>query len=66
MAARTWLVAALALWGVAFGLALLGFVLDADALRGLGLLLRRAAVAATIVWAALAAVAALWRRVRGR
>ena len=64
MAGRTWLRAALALWGIAFGLALLGVLLDAGVLRGLGLLVGRGAVAATIVWAALAAVAALRRRVR--
>ena len=57
--------AAIALWGLAVLLALAGYVVDAEALVALSLPLRRVALAVTLVWGLLAAVAALWRRVRG-
>ena len=64
--ARRWLTAALGLWCLALGLGLLGVLLDADALRALGFPVRRAAVLVTVIWAVLAAIGALWRRVRRR
>ena len=60
---RSLFLAVVALWGLAVLLALGGYVLDAEALVGLSVLLRRLALLVTIVWGLLAGVAALWRRV---
>ena len=57
--------AAMALWVLAVLLACACYDVADDARVSLSLPLRRVALAVTVVWALLAAVAALWRRVRG-
>ena len=63
MTLRSLFLAVVALWGLAVLLWLGGYVMDAEALIALALLLRRLALLLTIAWALLAGVAALWRRV---
>ena len=66
VAAGRLLMVAFALWILALGLGFLGALLDADVLRAMGFPLRRVAVMVTIAWAVLAAIDALWRRLRRR
>ncbi len=66
LASRTWLIGAVVLWVLSLVIGLAGYALDSDALLAVSLPLRRAALAVTILWAALAAAAALRRRVIGR
>ena len=59
--AGTWFRGALILWGLAVVLGLLGFVLGLEPLVGLSFVLRRLALAVTIIWGGLALLVTGWR-----
>lgn len=63
---HAWMVAAVALWIVAFLTAVVGYVVATDALVAFSFLLRRIALLATLIWLIFTAVAAGWHFIRRR